>query len=105
MSPNTVNTRIAVLQEKQDEMTQAINEIKADIKEIKTMLNANYMTRDEHISYVASTERALALAAKETDGKLELARKAAFTKMIVSVVVTAIITALVVFFFTHKDKI
>jgi len=42
-----LNTRIAVLQEKQDEMTQAINEIRADIKEIKTMLNANYMTRDE----------------------------------------------------------
>lgn len=92
--PNTVNTRIAVLQEKQDEMTQAINEIKADIKEIKTMLTNNMVTQTEFMAYKQSTDRAL-----------QLAKSANIVKMIVSILVTAIITALVVFFFTHKDKL
>ena len=106
--PKTVNTRIAVLQEKQLEMTQAIEEIKQvqkeqsqKLDEIKTMLLNNFVTRAEHEEYLASTQRALELSKSETDKKLDLAKKAAFLRMIAAVIITSIITALIYNFILH----
>jgi hypothetical protein len=91
--PNTEATKIAVLQEGHKQMVSDILEIKADIREIKTMLTSNFVQVHEYESYKQSNDKALVLA-----------KKSATIRLIATVLVTVVITGLVSFFIQQVTK-
>ena len=100
--PNSEATKIAVLQEHQDQMTKDIAEIKADIREIKNLITTNFVTQAEYISYKARTDNEIKIAKQNVDAALLNAKKTATLKSIGYIIITAAITALVYYFFNTK---
>jgi t-SNARE complex subunit (syntaxin) len=100
--PTSEATKIAVLQEHQDQMTKDIAEIKADIREIKNLITTNFVTQAEYISYKARTDNEIKIAKQNVDAALLSAKKTATLKSIGYIIITAAITALVYYFFNTK---
>lgn len=87
----TNTSRIARLDEQNKTMSSDIREIKTDIKEIKIALESKFITKEEFTVYKALMDR-----------ELRDLRRTKNLQVVMSILVTAVITALVYNYFQRS---